>query len=195
MIKSHNWLNTPAKYRNYLPNLLIFLGLNGKGVEVGVNKGEYSEIILCNSNLKVLFSVDAWRYFSKEEYDDVANISQAQHDKNKLETEECLNKFGDRSVILNMTSKEASKSFKDNELDFAYIDANHLYEKVKEDIELWYPKVKVGGVFGGHDYINDGKYLEGVFGVKGAVDEFIEKEKQKLFITEESWKSWYIIKQ
>ena len=37
-------------------------------------------------------------------------------------------------------------------LDFVYIDANHNYECVKEDIEHWYPKVKVGGIIAGHDF-------------------------------------------
>ena len=36
-------------------------------------------------------------------------------------------------------------------LDFVYIDGNHAYEYVKKDIGLYYPKLKKGGVIGGHD--------------------------------------------
>ena len=31
-----------------------------KGVEVGVAKGEFSEYLLKNSNLDILYSIDAW---------------------------------------------------------------------------------------------------------------------------------------
>jgi len=36
--------------------------------------------------------------------------------------------------------------------DFIYIDANHSYEAVKDDIATWYPFLRVGGVMAGHDY-------------------------------------------
>jgi len=38
-----------------------------------------------------------------------------------------------------------------NNLDFVYIDGNHNYEYVKQDMECWYPKIKPGGVICGHD--------------------------------------------
>jgi hypothetical protein len=33
-----------------------------------------------------------------------------------------------------------------------FIDLNHSYESVKEDIALWLPKVKKGGYLAGDDY-------------------------------------------
>ena len=38
-----------------------------------------------------------------------------------------------------------------NSLDFIFIDADHTYESVKKDIELWTPKVKHEGIILGHD--------------------------------------------
>jgi predicted O-methyltransferase YrrM len=55
---------------------------------------------------------------------------------------------------LKMSSVTASKLYEDNSLDFVFIDANHEYHHIKEDIEAWYPKVKTGGYIGGHDYGN-----------------------------------------
>jgi len=182
------------KTRNELPALLNSLNLIGRGVEVGVERGEYSEIILQNSNLSILYSIDSWKEFSKEEYKDINNHNQKKHNQNKKETEQRLKKYKGRSQVWQMLSEDAAAIFKNNSLDFVYIDANHSYEGCKKDIELWYPKIKQGGVLAGHDYIEDGQYSEGIFGVKKAVNEFIKKNKLKLFITQDAWTTWYIIK-
>lgn len=49
-------------------------------------------------------------------------------------------------------SVEATKDFENDSLDFVYIDADHFYGTVKEDLEAWGPKVKEGGILCGHDY-------------------------------------------
>lgn len=48
-------------------------------------------------------------------------------------------------------SAKAADFYADESLDFVYIDADHNYEPFKKDLEVWYPKVKKGGVFAGHD--------------------------------------------
>ena len=68
-----------------------------------------------------------------------------------------------------LTSKEAAKKFESKSLDLVFIDANHTYEAVKEDIALWLPKVRLGGVICGHDYHRTGNIPHN--GVKRAVDE------------------------
>lgn len=62
-------------------------------------------------------------------------------------------------------SSDASEFFEDKSLDFVFIDAIHLYENVKEDIELWLPKVRNGGILAGDDF--NSKFP----GVKRAVSE------------------------
>jgi predicted O-methyltransferase YrrM len=64
---------------------------------------------------------------------------------------------------MRLASNDAVNSFQDNSIDFLFIDADHTYEGCKQDIELWLPKVKTGGVIAGHDY--------DWAGVKQAVDE------------------------
>ncbi len=39
-----------------------------------------------------------------------------------------------------------------DDLDFVYIDGGHMYDEVMKDISLYFPKVRVGGVIGGHDW-------------------------------------------
>ena len=36
-------------------------------------------------------------------------------------------------------------------LDFIFVDAAHTYDAVVEDIKLWEPKVRKGGLVSGHD--------------------------------------------
>ena len=178
--------------RDYFPHILNAKRLFGQGVEIGTQRGGYSEMMLRTWKGARLYSIDPWREFSSEVYVDVANISQEDHDKYYEETVNRLKQFGLRSSILRKTSQEAAEDFNDGQLDFVYIDAQHSYEAAKADIELWYPKVKNRGVLAGHDYL-DGHVAEGIFGVKSAVDEFANKNKLKLVISKEAnWKSWFI---
>lgn len=53
-----------------------------------------------------------------------------------------------------MLGSEYAKNVEDESFDFVYIDGDHHYESVVEDIKNWYPKVKTGHFIGGHDYSN-----------------------------------------
>lgn len=67
-------------------------------------------------------------------------------------------------------SEEASKLFSDESIDFVFIDANHEYLHVLEDLRAWYPKVKTGEIIAGHDFWHPD--------VRKAVHDFF-KEKNK----------------
>lgn len=56
--------------------------------------------------------------------------------------------------IIPKASNEASSMYKDGILDFVYIDADHHFDNVVNDIKCWLPKVKKGGFLGGHDFYN-----------------------------------------
>ena len=175
--------------RNDIACLLNARGLLGDGVEIGVQRGAFSRIILENWRGNRLYSIDAWRRFN-EGYHDVANVSQQQHNRRYRETVATLRRFGARSKILRMTSIAASERFEDGQLDFAYIDAAHHYEAVKSDILMWWPRVRMGGILGGHDYLDQITRFNN-FGVKSAVDEWIADRGLTLLTTRElKWQSW-----
>lgn len=49
-------------------------------------------------------------------------------------------------------SADAARHFADGSVDFVFIDADHVYPRVIEDIRAWLPKIKPGGIMAGHDY-------------------------------------------
>ncbi|MDP3920788.1 MAG: class I SAM-dependent methyltransferase [Candidatus Omnitrophota bacterium] len=186
-------LKRPLPGREDLPYLLRVLKLDGEGVEVGVQGGGYSKRLLRHSGLAKLHSVDPWQSFEEHEYVSSANVSQQEQDWLYAKTQRKLNSFGDRSQILRMASTQAAPQFADESLDFVFIDANHAYSAVKEDIEHWWPKVKKGGLFAGHDYL-DGDLPTGDYGVKQAVNELIKEHGQELFVIPQEFPTWYVIK-
>lgn len=50
------------------------------------------------------------------------------------------------------TSAGAARSFADGSLDAVYIDADHKWWSVVQDLAAWWPKVRPGGVILGHDF-------------------------------------------
>jgi hypothetical protein len=74
---------------------------------------------------------------------------------------------------LRMASTAAAKTYPDQSLDLVFIDAQHTYEAVREDILAWWPKVRVGGIIAGHDYNHEGDH-----GVGKAVRELLPLRHQ-----------------
>ncbi|MBM4070484.1 MAG: class I SAM-dependent methyltransferase [Planctomycetes bacterium] len=50
-----------------------------------------------------------------------------------------------------MTSLDAARIFADETADLVFIDGDHAYQGVKQDIEIWRRKVRQGGILCGHD--------------------------------------------
>lgn len=67
-------------------------------------------------------------------------------------------------------SSESASLYEDESLDFVFIDASHDYESILKDIKAWFPKVKVGGLFAGHDFADPYP------GIQKAVRDLLAKE-------------------
>ena len=166
--------------RNDICHIINDLNLTGIGVEIGVRTGAFSDVVLSNTNLSMLISIDVWN--------DTEHMSQ---------TLELLKKYGKRSTMLRQSSLLAASLFPDDMFDFIYLDSNHSYNNVKREIELYWPKLKSGGIFSGHDYVDGWKNRQGKFlpfGVIQAVDEFVEREDQILHLIDPRWPSWWLVK-
>jgi len=156
--------------------------------EVGVRDGEnLCDIIKAEPTEMV--AVDIWKEDVNFRSRNPLCFSQADLDR-QLNVIIGLQKTYPFIKIIRNLSTEAAKQFPDGYFDYVYIDADHSYEAVRDDIKAWYPKVKQFGVLGGHDYIrNSDKIFEGV---NRAVNEFIDQ--YKLCTHFEISNSWYTIK-
>lgn len=137
-------------------------------VEIGVWKG-HSISFLANELKKnekkfKLYAVDLWN--DTYRYENYPKLKEQVPYLYDIYTE-YKKQSGVYDIIedLKGLSWEMAKEFKDNSVDFVFIDADHDYEFVIKDIESWYPKIKKGGILSGHDYFNH------TTGVKRAVDE------------------------
>lgn len=158
-----------------------FKGKRIKAAEIGVLKGECSESILKTLNIDRIYLIDPY-----EKYKDYSNDGSYKIlDESKEEAHKRLSKFKNIKWIYEY-SNEAHKKINEK-LDFIYIDGNHNYNFVKEDIGIYWNKLNEGGMLAGHDI--DAK------GVSKALIEFIKKENIKpsrVFFGNKT--DWWVIK-
>lgn len=159
----------------------LFISQNLKdplvGAEIGVYQGGNAKKMLRALNIKKLYLIDPYVHYA-EYKDDVlpdflGHFRLAKH---------LLSEFKDKIVWIRKKSSDAVPDIPDN-LDFVYIDGNHAYEYVKQDLENYWPKLRKGGVLSGHDY----NIIYGYVGVKKAVDEFVEKNNLDLNLKANDW--------
>ena len=155
------------------------------GAEIGVWRGDSSSTLLRYIKELTLHMIDPWE--TGGGHTTMPKIIE-ELKAAKIEAAERTLMYTDRRIIHVQTSEEAAPLFENKSLDFVFIDAEHTYECVKQDINLWYPKVKLGGILSGHDYNGVGD-RRGRFGVKKAVDEWASING--LEIQEESSRIWY----
>lgn len=138
-------------------------------VEIGAYLGESTQIFLNNVKLKKLIVIDAWeptRKYKIEEISEAKAIFDALHSNN--------------SKLKVYQAYSNSSIFDKFKVDAVYIDANHDYEYVAQDIDYWLPKINKGGIIAGHDY------CEKFSGVVKAVNERFDCEKIQTY-ADTSW--------
>ncbi len=162
---------------------------NTKYIEIGVARGEFTNYILENTSLNKLYLIDPYVNFAKDEYTDGMNYYDMEFEYNFCRDR--LSKYNDRIEFIRKTSDEAISQFIDESIDVIYIDGNHAYKYVMQDLELYWPKLKSGGLLIGDDVyeysedkdvlkIWDGRLINdsisfGVYGVHAALVDFSKK--------------------
>jgi hypothetical protein len=183
----------PILFREDLPFLFNKLGLTGNGAEIGVQEGTFSKHLLENWQGEKIYLIDSWRH--REGYEDIANGDHNIQLNALAKTFMSIYGYQSKATLIRELSLDASKIFNDSFFDWVFLDADHKYESVKEDLETWFPKIKKGGVFCGHDYLDSNKDNNGHtdFGVKKAVDEWAAKKGLRVNTTsKEIFPFWWV---
>ena len=147
-------------------------------VEVGSYCGESGGIIASIFPNSILNCVDPWEKYTEEG-------STYDLNEQELVLKEAERIFDSTTGTLpnvrknKMFSSHYANLIDDNSVDFIYIDGNHQYSSVMEDLTLWSKKVKIGGIIAGHDF--------GWAPVSRAIYEFFDRPPVDIF----SDGSWY----
>jgi len=137
----------------FLPRFILIPYFGDKeivGVEIGTGGGGGNVAMLMRApNIIKLYCVDPWKHVEGAHFE--AARPQEWHDLTYNAAVKRLEAYKDRTVILKMGSDEAINHTPD-EIDFVWVDGNHEEEQFKRDVINWLPKVRMGGIYGGHDY-------------------------------------------
>lgn len=161
--------------RNQLGQMLNNLDLRGEAVEIGTHRGEFAAILLSSWEGRKLTCVDPWwtDKNSPEWYADQARLLWGTTD-HELSARTVLEEFGDRCKLMKDLSSDVTPSFKDESLDLVYIDGDHREQAVLQDLRMWWPKLRPGGVMAGHDFVMPGEPHGGWGrGIQAALQAFI----------------------
>jgi len=176
------------KTRKDIPKYLYDSCLIGNFIELGVHSGDNLKTLSTYSP-RLLIGIDTWdgnptgisvdRFNEDDCWDHYKKSIKVMLDN------PCIK-------LIKGMSQKIIEVFDDSYFDFVYIDDDHSYEITKNSLNLWWNKVRVGGILAGHDYFN-----EHGFGVIQAVDEFRSEKNildMNFHITSEVPPSFLIVK-
>ena len=187
--------------RDDLPGFFKEMGFK-RGMEIGVFEGDYTEV-LAKSGLEI-YGVDPWLEYKGYVYSTGRRVD---FEERYQRTKDRLAKYPNVKLIRKM-SMDTLSDFQDGSLDFVYIDGNHTFKYIAEDMYMWSYKIKNGGVLCGHDYAYfRHRYIGGGCQVKEIVNAFSfaydlnfwvlgreDKKKRLPNETRDDYRSWMFIK-
>jgi Methyltransferase domain len=161
----YDWVSTKG-----LAPYVKRLGENVVGLEIGTCRAESTAYLLEKCpNIVKLYTVDPYKGYK----DWNGEITQEVVDRFMMIAQENLSQYGDRVQMVRETSIDAASKIATitdkEEFDFIFVDGDHSYDATLADCEAYYPLLKKGGLFCGHDYSS-------IEDVKNAVNNFRSKQ-------------------
>lgn len=196
------YLVAPISTRNQFGDLLNEMGLIGEAVEIGTHRGDFAQVIMARWHGSKLHCIDPWSIPPGYEHQaeilkrDLGGADSRIDDFNF--TRDRLIEYSHRTNFIKDTAERAVKQFQDGSLDFIYDDGDHREEYVTNNLYQWWPKLKVGGIYAGHDIVCPGE-PDGSWGrfVQRAIQGFICQDTPVYLVVEEGGLPWsyYMVKQ
>lgn len=149
---------------------------NGVVAELGVDKGDFSEMILRTTRPAKLHLVDIW---SSERYHSGLGDGVRQRFAKELQQDTLRIDLGSSTDVL--------PTYPEAYFDWIYIDTDHGYDVTAKELALARTKIKPGGIIAGHDYATS-NWDGGVrYGVVEAVHEFcVQHDWELVLLTHET---------
>jgi hypothetical protein len=173
-------------------SLIHLINLHGDdlvGLELGVFRAESFCTILQNCpGVKELHGIDSWLPYVdylKEPYDGTPayeiDLKTIKHIKLTALHNIEFSGHKEKAIIHEKNSDDAVNNFADETFDFIFLDTYMTLEQAEKDLHHWYPKLKKGGLFTGHDWNSSA--------VQHAVNNYREKYKitAKISTFDNSW--------
>lgn len=116
-------------------------------VEIGSYAGESAEVFISSLKIRKLYCIDPW----EGGYDLKDKASSSDMGQAEKYFDIIAEKYFRQILKLKLSSSQAVNFFSNEMLDMVYLDGNHSFEAVYNDIGIWLPKVKTNGILAGHD--------------------------------------------
>ena len=119
-----------------------------RGAEIGVKEGRFISHMLCRFPKLIMYAIDPWENQPEGSETYIGWDWKDIYKRYRVN----VSPYYDRVIEYRDYSQNVIGEVVNGSLDFVFIDAQHDYDSVKRDIELWRPKIKPGGLLCGHDY-------------------------------------------
>ena len=162
-----------------------------KCAEVGIGYGLHAKEILDNTNVEHLYLIDPYHFYPNDRFvDDVMDCGGfeilAKNVKLNLDVHKSKYTWY-RKCSTEVTNDEIPNNF----LDLVFIDGDHSYIAVTNDLNFWWKKIRKGGWLMGDDYSSMWP------STKRAVDDWANKMNltvQLLYKSDGKYPIYYFIK-
>jgi hypothetical protein len=158
-----------------------------KCAEIGIGYGFHAKEILDNTNVEKLYLVDPMQHYENDGFPtDVLSYGGFEVLVKNIKCHLSVHK--DRYEWFRQPSITVTNDqIPDGSLDAIFIDGDHSYEAVTQDLKFWWKKLRVGGWLLGDDY--GGSFI----GTTAAVDEFANNNQFNMEILHKNNSSSYPI--
>lgn len=131
----------------------LYLPKNSVILEIGTWYAQTACMIAQNcNNVSKIYTVDPYKYY----YNWLSNV---EIDEKQLDIAKSMAKHNikfsgceEKIELIEKDSNDFVKDINDNSIDLIFLDSEVSKKSSLNDMELWYPKVKIGGVFSGHHF-------------------------------------------
>ena len=152
---------------------------NPVGLEIGCDIGDTAQFLLESNPTLYLYSIDPY-----ENYVDWNGRPLNEREEVYRRMMERIKVHELRFELLRKTSDDAVSFFNNMKFDFIFIDGLHTYDQLSKDCVNYYPLLKDGGIFSGHDFT-------AIEGVNRAAKEFAATVNKEIMTTECDVWYWY----